>query len=106
MALPPGDERHLKARHYEWRVGRKVGRTIYAIVRNEPSDDDVLIGVMDTKALALDAVEAHNRLRQDVRLVDASEVAEWLNEPERVAAVWQGPPLAEAFLARFGGGGT
>lgn len=35
-----------------WRVGRKVGRTIYRQVGAEPSDDDVLIGVMDTVSLA------------------------------------------------------
>jgi hypothetical protein len=43
-----------------WRVGRKVGRTIYAMVGPEPSDDDVLIGVMDTRPLAERAVAAHN----------------------------------------------
>jgi len=36
---------------FPWRVGRKVGRTIYAIVSR---------GVMDTRALAAEAVEAHN----------------------------------------------
>jgi hypothetical protein len=44
-----------------WRVGRKVGRTIYAQLGDEPSDDDVLIGMMDTPALAKDAVESHNQ---------------------------------------------
>jgi hypothetical protein len=43
-----------------WRVGRKVGRTIYQQVGPEPSDDDVLIGVMDTPDLAWQAVAAHN----------------------------------------------
>lgn len=41
-----------------WRVGRKVGRTIYA-----QSDDDldgVLIGVMDTDDLAARVVADHN----------------------------------------------
>jgi hypothetical protein len=46
-----------------WRVGRKVGRTIYAIVGEEASDDDTLIGVMDTPELAREAVEAHNFLQ-------------------------------------------
>jgi hypothetical protein len=47
-----------------WRAGRKVGRTIYAVVRPdcEPSDDDPLIGVMDTPKLAARAVKAHNAL--------------------------------------------
>jgi hypothetical protein len=41
---------------FPWRVGRKVGRTIYAC-KYEPGD---LIGVMDTPELATAAVNAHN----------------------------------------------
>lgn len=51
--------------HYEdftWRVGRKVGRTIYAVVGKQMANDsDVLVGVMDTPELAAAAVEAHNQ---------------------------------------------
>jgi hypothetical protein len=47
-----------------WRVGRKVGRTIYLQVGDEPSDDDQLIGVMDTPELALIVVAAVNHLRR------------------------------------------
>lgn len=43
-----------------WRVGRRVGRTIYRQIRPEPSDDDVLIGVMDTPELAREVVDARN----------------------------------------------
>lgn len=43
-----------------WRVGRKVGRTIYAIVGNEPSDADVLIGLLDSRELASLAAADHN----------------------------------------------
>lgn len=43
-----------------WRTGRKVGRTIYAQLGKSPSDDDPLIGLMDTPALAASAVETHN----------------------------------------------
>ncbi|MGH2702825.1 MAG: hypothetical protein ACRDJ2_13770 [Actinomycetota bacterium] len=39
-----------------WRTGRKVGRTIYEQRGLEPSDDDVLIGMMDTPQLARRAV--------------------------------------------------
>lgn len=46
-----------------WRTGRKVRRTIYAQIGSEPSDDDVLIGVMDTPALAENAVASHNLRR-------------------------------------------
>lgn len=44
----------------KWRTGRKVGRTIYAVVGRDASDNDVLIGVMDTASLANEAVNAHN----------------------------------------------
>ena len=43
-----------------WRTGRKVHRTIYAQIGAEPSDLDILIGVMDTPHLAEAATRAHN----------------------------------------------
>lgn len=53
-----------RALYLPWRQGRKIGRTIYAQMGPEPSDDDPLIGVMDTPDLAAAACEAHNELRQ------------------------------------------
>jgi hypothetical protein len=50
-----------------WRVGRKVGRTIYVQFGIEPSDDDVLIGVMDTPWLAAEAINAHNAVLAKVQ---------------------------------------
>jgi hypothetical protein len=50
-----------------WRTGRKVGRTIYAMLELDPVDYDPLIGVMDTKALAEAAVRAHNAELQATR---------------------------------------
>lgn len=35
-----------------WRVGRSVGRTLYVMTDEEPSGNDVLIGMMDTAELA------------------------------------------------------
>lgn len=46
--------------HLPWRTGRKVGRTIYEQPWAQPSDDDPLIGVMDTRELAAEACAAHN----------------------------------------------
>ena len=46
-----------------WRTGRKVGRTIYVQVRDEPSDGDHLIGVMDTPELAQEAVDGVNAIK-------------------------------------------
>ncbi len=43
-----------------WRVGRSVGRTIYAQTGPSPSKRDRLIGVMDTSGLAESVVIAHN----------------------------------------------
>lgn len=44
-----------------WRTGRRVGRTIYRQLGPVPSDEDPLIGVMDTPELAGLAVDAVNR---------------------------------------------
>lgn len=43
-----------------WRTGRKVGRTIYVQTGDEPSDDDQLVGMMDTRELAALVVRAVN----------------------------------------------
>jgi hypothetical protein len=45
----------------KWRVGRKVGRTIYSQLGKVPSDNDPLIGLFDSVELALQAVEDHNK---------------------------------------------
>lgn len=47
-------------RRLPWRAGRKTGRVLYAQLGAEPSDEDPLIGIMDTPALADAAVTAHN----------------------------------------------
>jgi hypothetical protein len=44
------------------RVGRHVGRTLYLQRGEQPSRDDALIGVMDTRELAAIVVTAVNRL--------------------------------------------
>jgi hypothetical protein len=47
-----------------WRAGRKVGRTIYAQPGDDPSDEDILIVVMDTPKLAHAVVAGHNAARR------------------------------------------
>ncbi|HET7110202.1 MAG TPA: hypothetical protein VFI41_04980 [Gemmatimonadales bacterium] len=44
----------------EWRVGRRVSRNIYAMISAVATDDDILIGQMDTGQLAREAVFRHN----------------------------------------------
>jgi ATP-dependent Clp protease ATP-binding subunit ClpA len=44
-----------------WRAGRRNGRTLYAQRGTEASDDDPMIGAMDTPELARAACRAHNR---------------------------------------------
>lgn len=44
------------------RQGRTVGRTLYAQTGPEPSDDDTLVGMVDTAELAAVIVEAVNTL--------------------------------------------
>jgi hypothetical protein len=46
-----------------YRTGRKVGRTIYNQIGPEPSDDDELVGLMDTPVLAALFVMAMNNFR-------------------------------------------
>lgn len=43
-----------------WRTGRHLGRTIYAMVALEPSDDDVFIGIMDNADVAEQVITDHN----------------------------------------------
>lgn len=43
-----------------WRQGRRVGRNIYAVVADQPADDDVAVGSMDSEWLAAEAVFRHN----------------------------------------------
>ena len=49
-------------RTFPWRVGRSVGRTVYAVTGPEATKTDVLIGLMDSRALAAEVVDAHNLL--------------------------------------------
>ena len=58
-----------------WRTGRKVGRTIYAQAGPQPSDDDNLIGVMDTPALAAQACKGHNTLTGGQPVTELPETA-------------------------------
>lgn len=53
--IPVPDE---PARRQIWRVGRKVGRTIYLTPADDPDGDGTLIGVMDTRELARMAAAA------------------------------------------------
>jgi len=43
-----------------WRTGRHLGRTIYARLGPEASDEDPVLGMMDTAELAEEACSAHN----------------------------------------------
>lgn len=60
---------------FPWRVGRSVGRTIYAVTGPEATKSDVLVGMMDTRALAAEAVDAHNLLlgKAKARLTPAEQ---------------------------------
>lgn len=68
-----------------WRTGRKVGRTIYAQLGATPSDDDPLIGVMDTRVLAERVVKAVNLAIPDV--IDFAATCDWGDCDELTAAL-------------------
>jgi hypothetical protein len=42
------------------RTGRKVGRTLYLQISDVPSDDDILVGIVETRSLAELIVEDVN----------------------------------------------
>jgi hypothetical protein len=57
-----------------YRVGRRLGRTIYRMAGDRPSDQDQLIGTMDTPelgALVVGALNAQERMTMVVRSVTA-----------------------------------
>ncbi len=58
-----------------WRTGRHVGRTIYEQLSDGPSDDDTLIGVMDSPELAAEACRCHNAMLAGVAAVQAEFLA-------------------------------
>lgn len=45
-----------------YRTGRRNGRVIYEQTGEQPSDNDVMVGTMDTRALALLVVGSLNRI--------------------------------------------
>ena len=77
----PGD------RAMTYRTGRTLGRTIYRQVGDEPSKDDVFIGVMDTRELGqlvVDALNATMPARPFSALKPATRA--WLEDARRAAA--------------------
>lgn len=50
-----------------WRVGRKLGRTIYLQTGSQPSDHDIFLGMMDTSAIAEHIVDLHNNQERIIR---------------------------------------
>jgi hypothetical protein len=45
---------------HPWRQGRHEPRHLYAQIGAEPSDDDPIVGTLDTPEAAEEACEAHN----------------------------------------------
>lgn len=62
-----------------YRVGRKVGRTIYRVVGDEPSDADELIGTMDTRELAALAVRGMNAFSADLARDPLADPVAWVD---------------------------
>lgn len=56
------DDQFRQALSRSWRQGRRVPRNVYAVIGDEPSDQDVDIGRMDSGHLASEVCEAHNTL--------------------------------------------
>lgn len=51
----------ISPENYKWRTGRKLGRTIYAMHnKDQASDNDIFIGIMDSSYIAERVVRDHN----------------------------------------------
>jgi hypothetical protein len=77
-----------------WRVGRKVGRTLYEQIGAEPSDEDQFIGALDSGRLAREAVASRNALswvwdipREDLRIEPQFAGDQPVNENPRGAVL-------------------
>ena len=96
--LPAGDERHLKA--LEGAAHERLKRAKFS------AGWDGLWPTLlteTTERIAPDVAAYHRSLaEQGVRLVDASEVAEWLRDTG--FATFSLDAIHARFLARFGGG--
>lgn len=60
-SMTPGDIALLP-----WRTGRKIGKNIYAMVGDKPSDDDIDIGRFDNELVAATAVLHHNNALAEI----------------------------------------
>lgn len=83
-----------------WRVGRKLGRTLYEQLAEQPSDDDRFLGIMETPELAREVVEMQ---RRRVRGGMPPEVdSDWANlqetPPPPSATDPDAPPLTRSGL--------
>lgn len=69
------------ANNFPWRVGRKLGRTVYAQEGDAPSDDDPLLGLMETEEIARQVVVAVNRSLEVGRQGSTAEAPAEPNAP-------------------------
>lgn len=74
-----------------WRVGRKLGRTLYQQLGAEPSDLDPFVGLMDSPALAKQVVDAVNTVHRPDGQPSAGDllilkVDRWIEHSEACAA--------------------
>lgn len=85
-----------------WRVGRKLGRTIYAQIGAEPALEDVVLGVLDDARIAQAICDEHNAaLDERQRVADLLGIAllpipSDADNPHRAA----GTPMVDAYRGR------
>lgn len=85
-----------------WRVGRKLGRTIYAQIGAEPALEDVVLGMVDDQRIAQAICDEHNdalderRRVEDLLRVALQSIPSDADNPHRAA----GCPVVDAYLER------
>jgi len=84
----------------KWRVGRKLGRTIYRQSGSEPSDGDVFLGIMDFPEWAKMVVEEHNHNLYGDQMIENRVLMLERNIEEEIIALWS--DLADARKGSMG----
>ena len=75
---PPNTSDYVHPSTLPWRVGRRVKRTVYQMVGEQPSSKDQVIGMMDTPELAAYVVAAVNFRRHEDD--EVARLADYLTE--------------------------
>lgn len=91
-----------------WRVGQKLGRTLYRQEGSEPSEDDRFLGMMETTELAETVCEAMRRFDADFAapFVGSTWTPRYPRDPEHEDPLEVVDPNGGGYLCKVLDGGS